>query len=138
MSQLTSRLEAIGKEQNAPSLLAKTYLFQAHLDLLKGKEKQGEALLKQAQTIAEEKGYDPLAKVIRREQERLAGILPEWEKEGKEPSFLERMNKLQLEGLVVALRENRIEAFTGKLTTKPTMSELFSFAETLKERKVDW
>ena len=135
---LNNKLEAIGKEQNLFALLAKTYLFQAHLALLQGDEKRGKALLKQAQTIAQEKGYEKLAAVITKEQQRLDGVLPDWGKEGEKLSLLERMNKLQLEGLVVSLRQNRVEFFTGKPAAKPTLSELLSFTENLKERQISW
>lgn len=139
VNQLTDKLENIGKEQNSFSLLAKTYLFQAHLALLQGEQEQAKDLLRQARAIAEEKGYEPLAAVIRKEQQRLEGVLPKWKKEGKDLPLLERMEHLQLEGLILSLRQNRVEFFTGgKPTEKPTMNELFAFADTLKKREINW
>jgi tetratricopeptide (TPR) repeat protein len=133
--QMTDKLEAISKKQNSYSLMAKTFLFQAHLAILQGKDKEGKGLLEEAYNIASEKGFEKLAEVITKEQKRLKGVLPE---NGEKTSLLDRMNKLQLDGLVTSLRQDRVEFFSGKKEAKPSMSDLFSFAQTLKKRDVSW
>lgn len=135
---LTKQLVAIGEEQNSYSLLAKTYLLQAHLVALEANISQAQELLKKAEQIAAEKGYDRLAIVIVNEQKRLSGeVFNSFIEE--DISFLDRLGKIQLQGLITSIRQNRLEFYAGQQPTKqPTISELTEFSKQLQQRNVQW
>ncbi|MBD3192520.1 MAG: hypothetical protein GF308_17910 [Candidatus Heimdallarchaeota archaeon] len=91
----------------------------------------------QALTIAEEKGYQRLATVIIREQKQIEGKLPEWLFE-EETSVLERLGEIQLEGLLISLRHNRVEYYSHTSSKTVDTKELTQFANQLKKRKIGW
>jgi hypothetical protein len=68
---LTNRLLDQAKAQNSHSLLAETYVLQAKLALLELDVPHARRLFTQAQTIAEEKGLEKLAKSISHEHDLL-------------------------------------------------------------------
>lgn len=133
---LTQRLLQIGRNQNSFSLLAKTYLLMAKLALLEPDIKQARDYLVKARTLADDKGYNRLALVIATEQKRLEGQIPDWLLE-ENVSLFERLNKINLESLVISLRQNRVESYGGEII-KPSMEDLQSFAAQLSQRKFDW
>ncbi|MFX0091676.1 MAG: tetratricopeptide repeat protein [Candidatus Hodarchaeota archaeon] len=134
---LSDQLIRIAQDQNVYPLLAKSYLLKAKLALLKPAPDQTRDLLSKAQAIAQEKGYDRLALVISNEQKQLAGDLPNWILE-ENFSLSDRINKIRLESLVVSLRQNRVESYTGEMPDRPTMDELTAFAQQLDKRKFEW
>ncbi|TFF85197.1 tetratricopeptide repeat protein [Candidatus Heimdallarchaeota archaeon] len=135
--RLTEKLVAIAKKQNSYSLLAKTFLLQAHLVALDSKTKQAKDLLRKAEQIADEKGYDRLAIVIVNELKRLEGEVFEAFNE-KEVNFLERLGKLQLQGLMTSIRQKRVEFYSGNAAQQPTISALENFSKELRNRNIKW
>ncbi|MBD3190625.1 MAG: tetratricopeptide repeat protein [Candidatus Heimdallarchaeota archaeon] len=138
ISQLTQRLLEIGQEQSSYSLLAKTYLLQGNLALLQTDVERGRTLLKRAEKIAEEKGFDRLAVVIVNQLKRLEGTVPEWLLE-ENVSLLDRLAEVKLEGLIVSLRQDRVELYPEGFTVEqPTKDQLTVFAQELQKRKIAW
>jgi hypothetical protein len=135
--QLTAKLEEVGKKQNIYSLLVKTYLFQGKLALLEPDIDKAKSLFEKSSQIANEKGYEKLGTIVLRELKRLEGDLPEWLLE-KETSVLNRLENIYLEGLVVSLKNNRVESFSEEKVRVPDLNELSLFAKTLKERSITW
>lgn len=79
IKKLTGQLLEISKRQSSHSLLAETYLLQSKLALIELDMGQAKKLLKQAHSIAEERGLDLLARVVAREHDSLLSQLKKWE-----------------------------------------------------------
>ncbi|TFG02037.1 MAG: tetratricopeptide repeat protein [Promethearchaeota archaeon] len=137
IDKLTQKLMQIGIEKNYYALQAKTYFLQAKLVLLKPSVDEAKKLLTKAQKITQEKGYDRLGIIISKELKKLEGELPEWLME-EEISFIDKISKLQLEGLIVSLRQNRVESLATGEIKAPNIQQLASFTRSLKERKISW
>jgi tetratricopeptide (TPR) repeat protein len=138
LESLTQRLFEIGEKQNAYALQAKTYLLQGKLELVKPNYEKAKELLEKGYAVTQEKGYERLAKVMKHELEMLEGSAQDWQEESKKP-LIERMGKLQLEGLVYSLRQDRVEYFYEKKEMKaPSMRELTNFAKALKKKPIGW
>lgn len=139
VDQLAQRLLEIGHAQNSYSLLAKTYLLISKLALLKQDVEDAKEMLTQAHQVAVEKGYELLSVVITSEQKRLEKDLPDWFLD-EDVSLFERLGHTRLDGLLVALRQDRVEYFTPEdlLTKSPNMDELKSFADELTKRRIKW
>ena len=139
VNRLAQQVLQIAKEQQSSSLLAKSYLLIAKLALLEPDVDRSRDLLARAHQIADEKGYERLAMVIEYEQKRLSGQLPNWLLDQNVP-LLERLSHTHLDGLLVALRQNRVEYFAPEdiLSTAPSMDELKSFADKLSKRRIEW
>ena len=138
VNQLAKQLLQIAEKQNLYPLLAKTFLLKAKLSLLKPDLKLAKKLLEEAREIAKEKGFERLAAVISQEQQHLEGNLADWLAE-KNSSFIDRLSKIRLEGLIFSLRQNRVEYLGAGATQKsPSMKELESFTKTLRKRQQSW
>ncbi|MBD3190968.1 MAG: tetratricopeptide repeat protein, partial [Candidatus Heimdallarchaeota archaeon] len=123
ITKLTQRLLKIGQEQSSYSLLTKTYLLQGNLALLQTDVEQARELLHNAEKIAEEKGFDRLAVVIVNQLKRLEGTVPEWLLE-ENVSLLDRLAEVKLEGLIVSLRQDRVELYPEGFTVEqPTKDQ---------------
>ena len=79
IKELTSQLLDISKRQSSHSLLAETYLLQSKLALIELDMGQARKLLKQAYSIAKEKGLDLLVRVVAREDGFLQSQLKKWD-----------------------------------------------------------
>jgi tetratricopeptide (TPR) repeat protein len=138
IKKLNKKLFEIANSQNSYSLLVKNYLLEAKLALMESETKKTLEYLKKAKMITEEKGYDRLGIVITQEQKQLEGDLPEWLIEGK-TNFLEKLSKIKLDGLIVSLRQNRVENYSvQKKVSTPSISDLTDFANVLQKREVTW
>jgi hypothetical protein len=111
--------------------------LQAHLVALDSKTRQAKDLLRKAEQIADEKGYDRLAIVIVNEQKRLEGEIFVAINE-EDINFLERLGKLQLQGLMTSIRKKRVEFYSGETAQQPTISALEDFSNQLRNRNIKW
>ncbi|MFW9993486.1 MAG: hypothetical protein ACFFD4_15690, partial [Candidatus Odinarchaeota archaeon] len=111
---------------------------EAKLKLLDADIEQARSLLIQAQSIAMEKGLDRLALVIKNEMKKLEDKLPEWLLENS--SFIDRLGRINLEGLIVSMRQNRVENFglVEQQPVSPSMQDLKAFVDELGKRKISW
>lgn len=137
IKKLTKRLLQIAENQNSYSLLTKTYFLKSKLALLEPDIEEAKKLLVEAQEIAEKKGYNRLAILLKQEYKKLTGELPEWLIDEKS-SFLNRLREIELESLVVSLRQNRVESYNQKIESAPTMADLQTFTDQLQEKKITW
>ncbi|MFX0092078.1 MAG: tetratricopeptide repeat protein, partial [Candidatus Hodarchaeota archaeon] len=138
VNQLAQKLLYIGQNQRSYSLLTKTYLLMAKLALLQPNIEEARRLLAQAQDIAKNKGYNRLLAVITKEQKRLEGKIPD-QLLDEDISLLNRLGIIQLEGLVIALRQNRVEYLSeGYQPESPSLEDLKSFSKMLDNRRIKW
>jgi len=79
IKELTNQLLEIAKRQSSHSLLAQTYLLQSKLALIDLDMGQARKLLRQAQSIAEEKGLVRLARAVTQEHDSLQSQLKKWD-----------------------------------------------------------
>jgi tetratricopeptide (TPR) repeat protein/predicted amidohydrolase len=79
IKELTDQLLGISKKQSSHWLLAETYLLQSKLALIELDMGQAKKLLKQAQSIAEEKGLSRLSRIVAEESDSLLSHLKKWE-----------------------------------------------------------
>ncbi len=101
IEELTSRLLEISKRQSSHSLLAETYLLQSKLALIELDMGRARKLLKQAHSIAEEKGLNKLARVVEQERESLLSQLKKWESLiQQKPSKQEMINITHIDALL--------------------------------------
>jgi tetratricopeptide (TPR) repeat protein len=138
IKQLSKRLLNLGEKQNSYDLLAKTYLLEAKLALLEADIEKAKEYLQKALIITEEKGFERLGFVVAQEQNYLEKDLPKYLLE-KDTSFMEKLTKIKLDGLIVSMRQDRVENYhIDQKVEAPGISELTNFANVLKKRKVAW
>lgn len=136
INQFVDRLLQVAQKEQMFALITKTYLLKSKLLLLEGDLPQARDLLDQAHYVAQAREFDRLTLVIINEQQRLEGTTSEWLDEST--SLFDRLEKVQLESLLVSFRQNRVESYTGEMITSPSMDELKSFTQQLSQRKFDW
>ncbi len=101
IKDLTTRLLEIAEQQTSHSLLAETYLLQSKLALIELNMGRAKKLLKDAFTIAQQKGLESLARTIAQEQDQLLSQLQKWESLiGENPSRQELISLSGLDGFL--------------------------------------
>jgi tetratricopeptide (TPR) repeat protein len=99
-----------------------TYVLQAKLALLTLDIKKARQLLTKAQNIAEDYGFDPLAKKISSEHDELLQKLDLWEKlEDSESSFVDRLNLSNIDEQIKQMIHKRRNVIPEIIEEEPIM-----------------
>jgi hypothetical protein len=102
------KLFNIAKEQQSYTLIAETYWLKAQLALVGLNLKEAKKLLTQAQTIADDKGLERLARKISNEHDQLLQQLDQWEELiATDASLIERVKVANLKELMGGMARKR-------------------------------
>ncbi len=101
VEEKVEKISEIAKEKQSFILIAESYWLKAQLSLVRLDIKEARKLLTLAQTIAEEKGLERLARKISSEHDDLLQQLDQWEELiAKDASITERVKVANLEELM--------------------------------------
>lgn len=122
VKSLLEQLFKVAKDQNNHLLLAYTYLLQSKAALLELNPKLSRYLLTQAQLIADEKGFQKLARTISNEFDTLLDQLAIWDDYiDRNASLPERLELAQLEDLVTRMLRKKMLDIPEQPSEEPVM-----------------
>jgi tetratricopeptide (TPR) repeat protein/predicted amidohydrolase len=121
IKELTNRLLEISEKQSSHSLLAQTYLLQSKLALIELDIGRAKKLLEQANSIAEEKGLNLLARLVAQERDSLLSYVKKWESlVQQKPSRQEMIDITHINVLLERMIQNTV---AGAMEEKGTSGE---------------
>ena len=98
---LINKLQEVGIRELTYPLLVQTYWLQSQISLLELNAEEAQRLYTKAQTMAEEKNLEPMARKISAEHDFLIGQLDLWEKfTTKLPSIMEILELTKIEDML--------------------------------------
>jgi tetratricopeptide (TPR) repeat protein len=137
LEELTNTLLVIAEKQKSYSLLSKSYLLKAKLAFINLDFVKSNSLLNNSLLLSQKYGLSALEKVIQNEK-----MLMEGEKINFNNTFslTDRMRRVNLNGFMGALRQNRLESFISNTNAnnQPNFNDLKRFADQLKNRNTEW